>query len=273
MFGFLVKKTLVDMMDNLLAVLLMNAGFISVAAAVYGFSVAVFELLPRLFAVNTFWITFSSMLLIIIVAGVLSTLYAGAVSGVARMMADGQDASVVDFFRQLRRSWKSSLQFGLAQGLGLGLIINAALFYLPLAGDNFLFYLIFFIAFWLYLMWMTASHYFLPLFSRYGGKLTKNVRKMFILFSDNFLFTVCGLTVLWLIGFGLSFIAILLVPGLSTLLLLQNNALKLRVYKYDYLDAHPGADRRRIPWDTLLAEERERIGKRTLVGFIFPWKK
>ncbi len=272
MFGFMIKKTFFDMMDNLLAVLLMNAGFISVFAAVYGLSLALSALLPVIFPVNTFWITFTSLLVLLVTGSVLYSLYAGAVSGVTREMADGNGVAIRDFFRQLRLSWKTSLTFGLLQGLALGLLVNAGTFYLPLAGGNFFFFFIFFTVFWLYLMWLAAAHYFFPLQSRYGGKLTKNIRKMFILFSDNFIFTVFGLTLVWTVAFGLSFLTILLVPGLSSLLLLQNNALKLRVLKYDYLDAHPGADRRKIPWVTLLQAERERIGKRTIRSIIFPWK-
>jgi hypothetical protein len=273
MFGFLLKKTGIDIADNLLGILLMNAGFVVVFAAVYGISAAAFALLPVVFPVNNVWITFGTMLVIITAASLLYALYAGAVSGVAREMSDGNPVTAGDFFRKLAASWKNSLAFGLLQGLGVGLLVNAGTFYLPLAGDGIFFYFVFFSAFWLFLMWLAASHYFFPLQSRYGGKLTRNVRKMFILFTDNFIFTAFGLTLVWLAALGLSFLTILLVPGLSSLLLLQNNALKLRVLKYDYLDAHPGADRRRIPWDTLLADERERIGKRSLRSIIFPWKR
>jgi hypothetical protein len=36
--------------------------------------------------------------------------------------------------------------------------------------------------------------------------------------------------------------------------------------------AHPDADRRHIPWEELLAEDREKTGTRSLRSFIFPWK-
>jgi hypothetical protein len=29
----------------------------------------------------------------------------------------------------------------------------------------------------------------------------------------------------------------------------------------------------RVPWDALLAEDREQVGVRTLRGMIFPWKE
>jgi len=42
--------------------------------------------------------------------------------------------------------------------------------------------------------------------------------------------------------------------------------------KYDWLEANPGADRRKIPWDALLIDEREKTGTRSLKNLIFPWK-
>ena len=59
---------------------------------------------------------------------------------------------------------------------------------------------------------------------------------------------------------------------MGALLLWYNVALKLRMYKYEYLEKNPNAKRKDIPWETLLAEEKEYLGKRTLKGFIFPWK-
>lgn len=93
----------------------------------------------------------------------------------------------------------------------------------------------------------------------------------------------------------------LLLPGPASAVLLLTVAFKLRMYKYDYLeelqqaaggetaggetagpeDAGPedaertGRRRRRvrIPWDALLADDREQVGVRTLRGMIFPWKE
>jgi len=94
---------------------------------------------------------------------------------------------------------------------------------------------------------------------------------MFLLLLDNPLFTV-GLLIGSLVVFVLSAFTAFLLPGLATILLWWNVALKLRLYKYDHLEKHPD-DRRHIPWDGLLAEDRDRVGKRTLKGMIFPWKE
>ena len=61
-------------------------------------------------------------------------------------------------------------------------------------------------------------------------------------------------------------------PGPAGALLYLDEALRLRLLKYDWLEANPGADRKKIPWDALLIEEREKTGVRTLKNLIFPWK-
>jgi hypothetical protein len=271
--GFLVKKTLIDAADNLAAVLLLNAGFMGVIAALYGLNLAVFALSRIVFPAATDLSSFAGILVLSVASCALVSVYIGAVSGVARQMTDGTGVTAGDFLAALKRSCGSSLVFGAVQGLALGLLFNAGTFYLPLAADNILFFMIFFAVFWLYLYWLAAAQFFFPLQSRFDKHPVKNMRKMFLLLSDNFVFTVFFLAPLALLAFGLSFALILLFPGIASILLLQNNALKLRLFKYDYLDAHPGADRRRIPWPELLAAERERVGTRSLRSVIFPWKK
>jgi hypothetical protein len=56
------------------------------------------------------------------------------------------------------------------------------------------------------------------------------------------------------------------------MLLASSDAIKLMMYKYDYLEAEADADRKHIPWDELLYEERESVGNRSLKNMIFPWK-
>jgi hypothetical protein len=53
-------------------------------------------------------------------------------------------------------------------------------------------------------------------------------------------------------------------------LLFLDEALRIRLLKYDWLEENPG--RRKIPWDILLEDEREKTGSRTIKGLIFPWK-
>jgi hypothetical protein len=62
-----------------------------------------------------------------------------------------------------------------------------------------------------------------------------------------------------------------LIPGPAGILLYLDEALRLRLLKYDWIESHPG-EGRRIPWDALLIDEREKTGTRSFRNFIFPWK-
>jgi len=42
--------------------------------------------------------------------------------------------------------------------------------------------------------------------------------------------------------------------------------------KYDWMEANPEANHKKVPWAVLLAEDMERVGPRSLKGMIFPWK-
>jgi uncharacterized membrane protein YesL len=272
MFGFFIKKSFFDMWDNLLAVILLNFGFYAVFALILALLYGISVLYPLILPAQPPFALFLSNLVILVLAGMLVGVYTGAASAMTRKIADYEKPSFGGFLAACQESWRPSLLFGLIQGALLGLILNAASVYLHNM-DNLLNPLLFFILFWIYLTWLMASQYFYALQSRYDKKLRKNVRKMFIMFFDNPVFTILGLTLVSLFVFGLSVVFFLIVPGLTSILVMQAVALKLRVLKYDYLEANPQANRRKIPWKSLLVPDRERVGVRTLKGMFFPWKE
>jgi len=108
-------------------------------------------------------------------------------------------------------------------------------------------------------------------FARDGGTPRQALKTALYLFVDNPGFSIFLL--LWRIfTFAVSVLTMLLAPGPAGAALASAVAVRLRMKKYRYLKENPGADRRRIPWDELLQEEKELVGKRTLKGMIFPWK-
>ena len=64
-----------------------------------------------------------------------------------------------------------------------------------------------------------------------------------------------------------------IIPGVSGISLSQQVAMKLLMFKYDFLEEHPNTPKKQLPWEELLFDERERVGKRTFKGMIFPWKE
>jgi len=257
MFGFLIKKAFFDMWDNMFRILLMNLGYILVLA--FFFLLApLFTSVPVLFVVT------------LVIGVALLALYTGVASKMCSDIADYKQPGFADVPRFFRESFASSLILAVALGAYVFVVSIAFQFYgglKNLAGP-----LAIALLFWVTVGWVFASQYFFPIQSRLDRKFRKIFRKTFLVFFDNPGFSI-GLFISSGIVFVLSVFTALLLPGISTILLLWNAAFKLRLYKYDWLEQNPGANKKRIPWDALLVEDRERVGKRTLKGMIFPWKE
>lgn len=257
MFGFLVKKAFFDMWDNLFRILIMNVGYVAILA-LFSLLVSTAMTLPGL-----------SIALLVIGVALLAT-YTGAVSAMCSEIADYRQPGFGDFFRFVRQSFGSSLLLALAVGVYVLVVRIAFQFYGNL--KTIFGPLAIALLFWVTVSWVLSAQYFFPIQSRLDRKFRKIFRKTFLVFFDNPGFSI-GLLICALIVLTISAFTALLLPGLATILLWWNVAFKLRLYKYDWIEQNPGANRRKVPWDALLVADRERVGKRTLRGMIFPWKE
>jgi hypothetical protein len=257
MFSFLLKKAFFDMWDNLFRILIMNLGYIALCAILFLLA-PLFSSVPVLFFA------------VIAVGLALLAVYTGAVSKMCSEIADYRQPGFSDFFRFVRETFPASLLLALLFGVYAFVVSVAFQFYggmKSLVGP-----LAVAVLFWVTIAWVFASQYFFPIQSRLDRKFRKIFRKTFLVFFDNPGFSI-GLLLCALLVLIVSVFTALLLPGLATIMLWWNIAFKLRLYKYDWLEQNPGAKRGQIPWDALLVEDRERVGKRTLKGMIFPWKE
>jgi hypothetical protein len=259
MLGFFFKKAFFDGWDHLFSLLLLNLGFCLLV--ILGLSVP--PLLKAAGLVAAFYA------LLILLASVWLSVSAFALNRVADYGQFG--------FRDMPALMKAALLPGLEYGALLILIFVALRVGLPfyLSSGNFVSALAAGILLWVSVFLLLSLQWFLPLAARQGNGFRKNLKRSFLLFGDNPLFSIfLGLynLVTALISIFLAF----LMPGFAGVALASDDALRLRLFKYDWLEKHPGLDarsRRNIPWDELLAEDRELVGKRTLKGMIFPWKE
>ena len=104
----------------------------------------------------------------------------------------------------------------------------------------------------------------------------KCLRKCFIIFFDNTGFSILvALNNLVLFIFSVLFVG--LIPSIGAMVINNQNNLRIRLYKYDYLEEHPELnnkkDRKKIPWEELIYDDRETLGPRKFKSFLFPWKE
>jgi hypothetical protein len=257
MIGFLLKKNFFDLWDNMLRIVLINLGFIA------SLSIPVF--LPPLIPIPALSMT-------LLAAGVLwCFVYLAAAALSLKAVSDYKTFGFAGFFQNLRESWPAGLFLGAAALL----IWTMAWFIIPFyLSMNSLFGL--FLAaviFWTMLLLLGSLQFFFAVRARLDTKLIKVFKKCFIIFFDNPGFSVFSLlhNVVMLV---LSVLLAFLFPGPAGILLYLDEALRLRLLKYDWLEvnAEPAAKRRNIPWDIILIEEREKTGSRSFRSFFFPWK-
>ena len=259
MIGFLLKKTFFDLWDNMFRIVLLNLGFIA--------SLAVPVFLPGLLPIP-------ALSLAVLALGILwCSVYLAAASLSVKALSDYGSFGFADFFTNLKAVWPA----GMVMGIAVFLLFAMARVIIPfyLAMNSMIGLLLAAVIFWTLALAAVSFQFFFAIRARLDTKLSKVFKKCFIIFFDNPGFSIfCLLHNVVIIA--ISTLLAFLLPGPAGILLFLDEALRLRLFKYDWLEANPesGASSRRvkIPWDAILIDEREKTGTRSLRSFIFPWK-
>jgi hypothetical protein len=256
MIGFFLKKAFFDGWDNLLTIALFNLGYVVIIAIT----------LAALSAVST---SLPLTLLVIIFCIVLFYLYSGGVARYMGELAFDKSPELRYFFVYCKESLKTSLTLAGITGLQLVLLAVAFPFYLSMGGILSMAALS--ILFWVSVLWWLVSLWVYPVSMQLETSVKLQLKKSLLIFLDNGAFTLF-LALYSFVNFLLSLVTAFLIPGFTGIRYSRQIALKLRMFKYDYLEENPGVDRKLIPWSALLREENEKLGHRSLRGMIFPWK-
>ena len=130
--------------------------------------------------------------------------------------------------------------------------------------------------FWIDIFIALSLQWFVPIRSTFHNSFGKCLKKCFIIFMDNTGFSIF-MALYTIILAALSILPIGFFPSIAGIGIAKHNAFRLRMYKYDYLEEHPELktprERRQIPWEELIYEDRETLGPRKLRSFLFPGKK
>jgi uncharacterized membrane protein YesL len=257
MIGFFIKKSFFDGWDHLFGLVLLNLGFIACLAL--GFVLPGSIQAPE-------WLSLS----LTVVSLAAGSVWWSACVYALKDVSDFGSLHARDIWGFVKRGLVSGLQVGALLVVGFFVVSVGLPFYMKLGGI--MGALAAGVIFWCAVIILLAVQYYIPLRARLGGGFKKNVRKSFIVFFDNPGFSIF-LFLYSAVNLALSFFLAFLIPGFAGIALAENVALRLRLYKYDWIEEHPDAKRSEIPWETLLEEDRDLVGKRTLKGMFFPWKE
>lgn len=266
MLKFFFQKNFCDGWDNIFSLLIPNAISIILGIGTY----------LAVGAVARVNVMISLLVLIVCCGVIMISIFAWG--GNAKKIADFDAPSLANYFKSFPHVLVRGFLFGALIGTLVVVSSIAIPYYLRMFKSGNLLGLLFVaLLFWFLLVCAIALQWFLPLaFLQEGNTFRKCLKKSFIIFFDNPGFSfVMGLYNLILLVVSLFLFFIM--PGTSGITLSQMNALRLRLYKYDWLEENPdiAADKDKrceVPWDKLIAEDKETLGPRNLQSFIFPWK-
>jgi len=262
MIWFLIKKTFFDSWDNLFHIFLLNLGFI--------ISVAISVLIPKLI----FEFVPGASLFAIVSAGIGALwccVYLAAAALSVKSISDYRTFGFADFGANLKAGWPVGLVLGLAGFIFFLMIKIVIPFYFEI--NSIVGLILGILLFWTLVMTLISFQFFYAIRARLDTRPLKIIKKCFIIFFDNSLFSIfCLMYSMVTLALSPAF----LLPGPAGTLLFLDEALRLRLLKYDWLEANPpdmnSRKRLVIPWDAILIEEREKTGTRTFRNFIFPWR-
>ena len=270
MFKFFFKKNFADGWDNLFFILLSNVIPIALAVGSY-FAVAFMLAGNPLFGAIT----------LMLCAGIFF-IFVFAWGANARKIADFNSPSFGLWFRSIAAVWKTGFLFGfLFAAFVLACRIGIIYYYKLYLSGNILGLVLAAMIGWFFFSSLMAIQWFIPFyFLQEENSFFKCLKKSFIIFFDNPSFSF-GMLVYNAFLLALSCLLIFFIPGVNGITLSCTNALRIRIYKYDWIEKMSEGDpsfandrdrRNEVPWDELIAEDKEALGQRNLSSFLFPWK-
>src|SRR5574344_829500 len=261
MYGFFIKKNFCDGWDNMFSLLVPNLVILCVIAGFAALAYAVRD-------------SMAAAMVIIFIAVIVVSILTLAYGDTAVKIANFSGSHIADYFKAVPGCIKDGALFGILNGV----ICAAAYICIPFYFSQKSLISIFVGALfaWAILFSLLALQWFVAVRSIMHNSFIKCIKKCFIIFFDNTGFSIfLAFYDLILSAFTVLFLG--LMPSSTGFTLAQVNALRLRLYKYDYLEAHPEIktvkERRIIPWDELIQDDKDALGPRSFKSFIFAWKE
>ena len=263
MFGFILKKNFCDGWDNLISVIIANLVFLFSGIGLVLLNAVAGRIQSEILS-----------LLVLLFSVVFLSILIFAYSDSAAHIANFDGIHILDFFKAIPGALKDGALFGLMNA-AVFLISSFSIRYYIVDSGSLLGFGLGCAIFWVDFFYLLAMQWFIPIRALMHNNFAKCFKKSFIILFDNTGFSLL-MALYNLVLLALSVVCIGFFPSMSGILIADTNALRILLYKYDYLEEHPELrtkkERRQIPWDDLISEDRDILGPRPIRSFLFPWK-
>lgn len=260
MIGLFFRKAFFETWDNFILCIAFNFAVTLLAVLGFFLSSLVPDIVFKVCIIGCFFV-------------LSGTLFA-SLSCVFGQVSDYRGVGFRDFAEAFRDSWKTGLAFSFCLSVISLILFISIPFYFSLKTPYG--YVLGGILFWSGFVIFVSLQWFFPVYYRLNKDFKTCVKKSFIIFFDNpgfsvfiFLYSCFLMAVSFFLGF--------IVPGWTSVLIAQQGAFRLLMFKYDWLEEKEKESggrpvRAKVPWKEVLADESENVGHRTLKNFFMPWK-
>lgn len=264
MIGFVLKKNFCDGWDNLLSLVVPNVFMVMIGLGLWVMMGTLGSLDNIIISLLAFIFAFGIMMIFVF-----------AYSDNAVRIANFGMGPIKNYFANILPSIKDGFLFGAICGIVACLSSVGLPYYIHLFSEGSKIAILFAACvFWFTLISILSLQWFIPIRAIMKNDFKKCLKKCFIIFFDN-----PGVSLFMAIyHIFLAAISIFLLgcaPGFTGILLSLTNTFRILLYKYDWLEEHTEYSNRirvKIPWDELIAEDKETLGPRSFRSFLFPWK-
>ena len=272
MYGFLFKKNFCDGWDNLFSVVITNVLFLISMVGIILLSSFVTSHLSENTTDMAFYLIQSAILFLGLF---IFNIFDFAYGELAQKIANFEGIHLLDFFKRIPGVLLDAFLFSLLI-IAVVFISTYSIYFYIIQQKSMMGLFVGALLFWVDIFIVLSLQWFVPIRSTFHNKFFKCLKKCFIIFMDNTGFSII-MALYNLVLIALSVLPIGFFPSLAGVSISKHNAFRLRMYKYDYLEEHPELktqkERRRIPWEELIYDDREALGPRKLRSFLFPWKE
>ncbi|MCR5764292.1 MAG: hypothetical protein K6G00_13005 [Treponema sp.] len=267
MFRFFLKKNFCDIWDNLfhtIIVNLMNDAVFAIAGFICVMSVYIpgGELSLNIYS-----------FLALLISTVLISIFTFAEGENAVKITNFDSPKIKNLFKNIVPCIKDGALFGLFIAFLICVAFTSIPFYFRMGNVFGIFMMS--IVFWIVLITILSLQWFLPVRSIMHNNFFKCLKKCYIIFMDNILFTI-GVGLVNLVNIFVMIFSLGILNGPATMTITTTDALRLRLYKYDWYEVNPDLTKEQradVPWKELLEKDRRILGPRGWKSFIFPWKE
>ena len=272
MYGFLFKKNFCDGWDNLFSVVIINVMFLISMVGIILLSSFVTSHLGENTTDMAFYLIQSAILFLGLF---IFNIFDFAYGELAQKIANFEGIHLLDFFKRIPGVLLDAFLFSLLI-IAVVFISTYSIYFYIIQQKSMMGLFVGALLFWVDIFIVLSLQWFVPIRSTFHNKFFKCLKKCIIIFMDNTGFSII-MALYNLVLITLSVLPIGFFPSLAGVSISKHNAFRLRMYKYDYLEEHPELktqkERRRIPWEELIYDDREALGPRKLRSFLFPWKE